>query len=86
MYLGTKILLSGAENGFSHQDLTVLAYADGYTLWSYSTDDSVFETSRPGYFDDARDLFRTNDRIEVLAGDGDFDARISTIGRVRLKK
>ncbi len=71
---------------FSHQDLTVLAYADGYTLWSYSTDDSVSEVRQRGYFEEARDLFRTNDRIEVLADDGDFDARISTIGRVRLKR
>jgi len=71
---------------FFHRDLTVLAYADGYTLWHYSTDDTTSEVSSRGYFDDARDIFRTNDRLEVLASDGDFDARISTIGRVRLKK
>lgn len=71
---------------FMHRDLTVLAYADGYTLWHYSTDDAASEVSRPAYFDDARDLFRTNDRIEILASDGDFDARISTTGRVRLKR
>ena len=46
----------------------------------------MVEVLRPGYFEEARDLFRTNDRIEVLAGDGDFDARISVIGRVRLKR
>ncbi len=71
---------------FHHQDLSVLAYADGYTLWHYSTEDSVTEVSASGYFDTARDLFRTNDRIEIIACDGDFDARISTLGRVRLKK
>ena len=71
---------------FHHQDLSVLAYADGYTIWHYSTDDSVSQVSGRGYFDDARDLFRTNDRIEIIACDGDFDARISTIGRVRLRK
>jgi hypothetical protein len=71
---------------FFHRDLTVLAYADGYTLWHYSTEDPASEVSRPGYFDDARDLFRTNDRIEILACDNDFDARITTLGRVRLKR
>ncbi|MEQ9447489.1 MAG: hypothetical protein RLN70_01120 [Rhodospirillaceae bacterium] len=68
------------------RDLAVLAYADGYTLWHYSTEDSALEVLQPGYFDDAREIFRTNDRIEVLAGDGDFDARISIAGRVRLKR
>ena len=71
---------------FSPADLTVLAYADGYTLWHYETDDSHIEVLARGYFSDAKDLFRTGDRIEVYAGDEDFDARISTAGRVGLKR
>lgn len=42
---------------FFHRDLTVLAYADGYTLWHYSTDDTSDEVMSRGYFDDARDFF-----------------------------
>jgi len=64
----------------------VIAYADGYTLWHYTTDDCVNEIVHPEYFENARDFFRSNDRIEVIASDGDFDARISTIGRIRLKR
>ncbi len=71
---------------FVSRDLSVLAYADGYTFWHYSTEDSVREVRNPGYFDAARDIFRNNDRIEVIAGNGDFDARICTIGQVRLRR
>ena len=70
---------------FTSTDLTVLAYADGYTLWHYVTDDSANETKNSGYFEDARDVFRNNDRVEVFAGDESFDAVITTVGRVRLR-
>ena len=48
---------------FQSNNLTVLAYADGYTLWHYVTDDDALEVRSSGYFDDARDVFRNNDRI-----------------------
>ena len=70
---------------FQTNDLTVLAYADGYTLWHYVTDDNAAETRGSRYFDDARDVFRNNDRIEVFSADESFDAVITTVGRVRLR-
>jgi hypothetical protein len=70
---------------FSNSDLTVLAYADGYTLWHYVTDDAAEDTKQSGYFEDARDVFRNNDRIEIFSGDTSFDAIITTVGRVRLR-
>lgn len=70
---------------FSSSDLTVLAYADGYTLWHYVTDDSSQEVKNAGYFEEARDLFRNNDRIEIFAENGSFDAIVTTVGRVRLR-
>ncbi len=71
---------------FISRDLSVLAYADGYTLWHYTTEDAVRAVRHAGYFDEARDIFRNQDRIEVIAGDGDFDARLCTIGRVKLRR
>ncbi|MEQ8507423.1 MAG: hypothetical protein RIF37_06455 [Rhodospirillaceae bacterium] len=70
---------------FQPNDLTVLAYADGYTLWHYVTDDDATEIRNSGYFEDARDVFRNNDRIEVFGADESFDAVITTVGRVRLR-
>ncbi len=70
---------------FQTNDLTVLAYADGYTLWHYVTDDYAAETRGSTYFEDARDVFRNNDRIEVFSADESFDAVITTVGRVRLR-
>lgn len=70
---------------FEPTDLTVLAYADGYTLWHYVSDDSANEIKDAGYFESARDLFRNNDRIEVFSSDDTFDARVTTVGRVRLR-
>lgn len=70
---------------FQPNDLTVLAYADGYTLWHYVTDDDAKEIRNSGYFEDARDVFRNNDRIEVFGADESFDAVITTVGRVRLR-
>jgi hypothetical protein len=70
---------------FQSNDLTVLAYADGYTLWHYVADDDAHEIRSSGYFDAARDVFRNNDRIEVFGADESFDAVITTVGRVRLR-
>lgn len=70
---------------FEPTDLTVLAYADGYTLWHYVTDDDAEEIKQSGYFENARDVFRNNDRIEIFSSDDSFDALITTVGRVRLR-
>lgn len=70
---------------FEPTDLTVLAYADGFTLWHYVTDDSADDIKQSGYFEAARDLFRNNDRIEIFSADDTFDAVITTVGRVRLR-
>jgi hypothetical protein len=71
---------------FSSEQLTVLAFADGYTLWHYATEDSTAEVSKPGYFDAARELVRNRDRIEVYAADTNFDAMFTVLGRVKLKR
>lgn len=46
---------------FAASDLSVLAYANNFTLWHYVTaDDDVTVT---GYFDKAADMLRENDLI-----------------------
>ena len=53
------------------KNLNVLAYANGFTLWHYTTMDFASEIRQTGYFDDADQLLRTGDLIVANARDGD---------------
>lgn len=47
------------------KNFSVLAYANGFTLWHYVSPDSEAEVMSPGYFDHNWDIVRTGDRIIV---------------------
>ncbi len=46
---------------YASSDLSVLAYANNFTLWHYTTIDASVTTS--SYFDKAVDMIRVNDLI-----------------------
>ncbi len=46
---------------FAARDLSVLAYANGFTLWHYTTADDAVTAA--GYFNDASDMLRVGDVI-----------------------
>lgn len=46
---------------FKTSDLSVLAYANNFTLWHYVTEDDDVTTSN--YFDSASEMLRVNDLI-----------------------
>lgn len=46
---------------FEASDLSVLAYANSFTLWHYATKDDAITGA--GYFNDAAGLLRVNDLI-----------------------
>lgn len=46
---------------FKASDLSVLAYANNFTLWHYVTEDDDITSS--GYFDKAADMLRVNDLV-----------------------
>ncbi|MAF98066.1 MAG: hypothetical protein CMH26_05460 [Micavibrio sp.] len=46
---------------FITNDLSVLAYANNFTLWHYTSQDADITTS--GYFDKASDMLRVGDLI-----------------------
>ncbi len=48
---------------FSSKDLSVLAYANGFTLWHYTTVDPATDVDTAGYFNDATDIVRVGDMI-----------------------
>jgi hypothetical protein len=56
---------------FGIRELSVLAYANGFTLWHYkSRKDDLAATVAEGFFNDASDMLTTGDLIMVTAKDG----------------
>ncbi len=56
---------------FSVRNLSVLAYANGFTLWHYKAGTATTaQVSGPAFFDGAADLLATGDIIMVSAADG----------------
>ncbi len=47
------------------KNLSVLAYANGFTLWHYTSTDTAAVIEGAGYFNAASDLLRANDLILV---------------------
>lgn len=65
---------------FRAQDLSVLAYANGFTHWHYRTDDPL-PALLTGYFAGAAELFRPGDQITVTllnAGRADLATLVVT--------
>lgn len=48
---------------FVNKNLAVLAYANGFTLWHYTTSDADVETAN--YFDEAANTLRVGDMVLV---------------------
>lgn len=48
---------------FNSKDLSVLAYANGFTLWHYTTQDLAADVDTSGYFNDAADMVRVGDMV-----------------------
>ena len=61
---------NGARMAFSSCNLSVLAYANGFTLWHYSAGSQYSEVvSEDLFFDSARDLVSVGD-VVMVSGDG----------------
>lgn len=64
-------------------NLSVLAYANGFTLWHYTTADTAAETEAANYFDNAADLLRIGDLVLISADtDGTPASRLTGIGDI----
>jgi hypothetical protein len=56
---------------FSVRNLSVLAYANGFTLWHYKTAaEDRADIGQDGYFDEAGDMLAGGDMMMVSARDG----------------
>jgi hypothetical protein len=56
---------------FAIRSLSVLAYANGFTLWHYKGEaDALTAVARPGFFSDAVDMLARGDMVLVSAPEG----------------
>jgi hypothetical protein len=56
---------------FAIRNLSVLAYANGFTLWHYKTAKDMLEAvTEANYMADASDMLTAGDLIMVTAADG----------------
>lgn len=55
---------------YSSKTLSVLGYANGFTLWHYSTPDPAGTVDSSGYFNAAAEMLRVGDFILANTGVG----------------
>lgn len=55
---------------FMNRNLSVIAYANGFTLWHYTTEDEIKEVEDPSYFTKVWTLMNTGDIIIINCADG----------------
>lgn len=55
---------------FQNKNLSVIAYANGFTLWHYaSTTETMTTISASGYFDSVKTLMNNGDIVIINASD-----------------
>jgi hypothetical protein len=68
----------GHGMAFLVRNLSVLAYANGFTLWHYKAgQDRLDSVAEQTYFDDAADMLAQGDMMMISAADG---ARVLSVG------
>lgn len=53
---------------YTSKTLSVLGYANGFTLWHYGTPDAAAEVMKPDYFERAAEMMRVGDFVLVNSG------------------
>jgi len=61
----------GGKMSFDATQLSVLAYANGFTHWHYRTSDSLHQVLAPDHFAPAAEMLRPGDQITLNLQDGD---------------
>ncbi|MCL2538499.1 MAG: hypothetical protein FWF34_00685 [Alphaproteobacteria bacterium] len=55
---------------FANKNLSVIAYANGFTLWHYAENAAAGDIQRCGYFNSVKTLMNIGDIIIINAADG----------------
>ncbi len=53
---------------FNSKNFSVMAYANGFTLWNYTTPDALTDVNTAGYFNDIAPFARIGDMVLTVAG------------------
>jgi hypothetical protein len=64
---------------FKIRDLSVLAYANGFTMWHYKTSNAMYVTSA-NFFKDAQDMLSVGDMIIIT---GESVAKILVVAETK---
>ena len=69
---------------FDKNNLSVLAYANGFTLWHYKTADTAATVDTAGYFNTASEMVRVGDMVlaNTAASNGIFVVNANSAGVV----
>ncbi len=54
---------------FQNKNLSVIAYANGFTLWHYAANETLATISASGYFNGVKTLMNTGDVLIINASD-----------------
>lgn len=69
---------------YNSKDFSVMAYANGFTLWSYRTKDMLGDLKEPGYFNETAPFVRAGDMIMVTANSqADIQSAILSVVEVK---
>lgn len=67
---------------FQNKNLSVIAYANGFTLWHYAANETLATITASGYFDNVKSLVNTGDVIIINASDDTVIYKISVANSV----
>lgn len=62
---------------FQNKNLSVIAYANGFTLWHYAADEKMNAISTAGYFDSVKTLMNIGDVVIINASDNTSIKKVS---------
>ena len=54
---------------FQNKNLSVIAYANGFTLWHYAANETFAEITTAGYFNDVKTLMNNGDIVIINGSD-----------------
>lgn len=54
---------------FQNKNLSVIAYANGFTLWHYAASETLATITASGYFNNVKSLLNTGDIIIINGSD-----------------
>ena len=55
---------------FQNKNLSVIAYANGFTLWHYKANETLTNISASGYFSSVHSLMNSGDIVLINASNG----------------